>query len=112
VSSQAFLGSSTNSLLGQAVAAPISSRLQRFFGVTHLKIDPMLQGIESVPQARLTLEQQISREITVTYVTNLSRTAEQIFRLEWALNREYSLVAIRDVNGLFGVDVLYKHLFK
>jgi translocation and assembly module TamB len=45
-------------------------------------------------------------------VTNLSRTAEQIYRLEWALNREYSLVAIRDVNGLFGVDVLYKRRFK
>jgi translocation and assembly module TamB len=100
-----------STILGSAMS-PVSSRLQRFFGVTHLKIDPMLQGIESVPQARLTLEQQISREITVTYVTNLSRTAEQIFRLEWALNREYSLVAIRDVNGLFGVDVLYKHLFK
>jgi translocation and assembly module TamB len=100
-----------STILGSAMS-PVSSRLQRFFGVTHLKIDPMLQGIESVPQARLTLEQQISRQITVTYVTNLSRTAEQIYRLEWALNREYSLVAIRDVNGLFGVDVLYKRRFK
>ena len=92
--------------------SPVSSRLQRFFGVTHLKIDPMLQGIENVPQARLTLEQQISRQITITYVTNLSRTAEQIFRFEWALSREYSLIAIRDENGLFGVDVQYKRRFK
>ena len=80
--------------------------------MTHLKIDPMLQGVENVPQARLTLEQQISRQVTITYVTNLSRTAEQIFRLEWALNREYSLVAVRDENGLFGVDIQYKKRFK
>jgi translocation and assembly module TamB len=106
-----FLSAGTDTLLGQAVS-PASSSLQRFFGVTHLKIDPQLQGIENVPQARLTMEQQISREITITYVTNLSRTSEQIFRLEWALGRQYSFVAIRDENGLFGVDLQYKRRFK
>lgn len=106
-----LLSTGATALLGSAIS-PNSSRLQRFFGVTHLKIDPMLQGVEDVPQARLTLEQQISREVTITYVTNLSRTAEQIFRFEWALNREYSLVAVRDENGLFGVDIQYKKRFK
>jgi translocation and assembly module TamB len=106
-----LLATGASDLLGSAIS-PNSSRLQRFFGVTHLKIDPMLQGVEDVPQARLTLEQPISRQVTITYVTNLSRTAEQIFRLEWALNREYSLVAIRDENGLFGVDIQYKKRFK
>ncbi len=106
-----LLAAGASDLLGSAIS-PNSSRLQRFFGVTHLKIDPMLQGVEDVPQARLTLEQPISRQVTITYVTNLSRTAEQIFRLEWALNREYSLVAIRDENGLFGVDIQYKKRFK
>jgi translocation and assembly module TamB len=98
-------------ILGSALS-PVSGRLQRFFGVTHLKIDPMLQGIADVPQARLTLEQQISKQITITYVTNLSRTAEQIFRFEWALSREYSVIAIRDENGLFGVDVQYRKRFR
>jgi translocation and assembly module TamB len=106
-----LISTGASALLGSAIS-PNSSRLQRFFGVTHLKIDPMLQGVEDVPQARLTLEQQISRQVTITYVTNLSRTAEQIFRFEWALNREYSLVAIRDENGLFGVDIQYKKRFK
>ena len=52
--------------LSQAVAAPVSSRLQRFFGVSRLKIDPSLTGVENIPQARLTLEQQVSRDITLT----------------------------------------------
>jgi translocation and assembly module TamB len=111
VSPAPLLSTGAGVLLGSAIS-PNSSRLQRFFGVTHLKIDPMLQGVEDVPQARLTLEQQISRQVTITYVTNLSRTAEQIFRFEWALNREYSLVAIRDENGLFGLDIQYKKRFK
>jgi translocation and assembly module TamB len=107
----AVLAVGANTILGSAIS-PVSSRLQRFFGVTHIKIDPMVQGIEDVPQARLTLEQQISPQVSITYVTNLSRTAEQIFRLEWALNREYSIIAIRDENGLFGVDIQYKKRFK
>lgn len=111
LSRNAVLAVGANTILGSAIS-PVSSRLQRFFGVTHIKIDPMVQGIEDVPQARLTMEQQISPQVSITYVTNLSRTAEQIFRLEWALNREYSVIAIRDENGLFGVDIQYKKRFK
>ncbi|MBV8072304.1 MAG: translocation/assembly module TamB domain-containing protein [Acidobacteriaceae bacterium] len=105
------LQSSAYAVLGQAVS-PTSSRLSKLFGITNIRIDPLVGGIPYNPQARLTLEQQISRDITVTYVTNLSQTAEQIFRVEWALNTQYSLVAIRDENGEFGIDFLYKKRFK
>jgi translocation and assembly module TamB len=111
LSQNAALEAGANTLLGSAIS-PTSSTLQRFFGVTHLKIDPMVQGIVDVPQARVTLEQQISKQVTITYVTNLSRTAEQIFRVELALSREYSIVAIRDENGLFGMSILYKKGFQ
>ncbi len=103
--------SGTNSVLGQAVA-PSTNRLSKLFGITNIKIDPLVQGITNTPQARLTLEQQVSRAITVTYVTNLSQTSEQIFRLEWSLNRQYSIVAVRDDNGEFGIDIQFKRRFK
>jgi translocation and assembly module TamB len=104
------LQSGVNTVLGAAVS-PSSSRLQKLFGVANVKIDPMVQGITNTMQ-RLTIEQQISRDITVTYVTNLSQTSEQIFRLEWALSPQYSLVALRDDNGEFGIDIQYKKRFK
>jgi translocation and assembly module TamB len=111
VMNQTFLGSGGNSLLGQAVAAPISSRLQRFFGVSRLKIDPTLTGLSAVPQARLTIEQQVSRNVTMTYVTNLSQANQQIMRLEWNINRNWSVVAVREENGVFGVDFFFKKRF-
>jgi translocation and assembly module TamB len=95
-----------------AAMSPVSNRLSKLFGITNIKIDPLVQGITNSPQARLTLEQQISRDITVTYVTNLSQTSEQIFRLEWALSRQFSVVALRDDNGEFGIDFQYKKRFK
>ena len=105
------LQSGANTVLGQAIS-PASNRLSKLFGITNIKIDPMVQGITNAPQARLTVEQQISRQITVTYITNLSQTSEQIFRLEWAFSTQYSLVALRDDNGEFGIDIQYRKRFK
>jgi translocation and assembly module TamB len=106
-----FLESGTG-VIGQALSTPVTSRLQRFFGVSRLKIDPQLTGVENIPQARLTLEQQVSRDITLTYITNLTHTQEQIVRVEWDLNKEWSAIAVRDENGLFGVDFQYRKRFK
>lgn len=104
--------STSSSLLSQAITAPNEGRLQRFFGVSHIKIDPQLTDITSVPQARLTLEQQISKDITLTYITNLARTQEQIIRVEWDLNKQWSVIALRDENGAFGIDFQYRKRFK
>lgn len=105
------LQSGANTVLGQAFA-PVSNRLSKLFGITNIKIDPLVQGITNTPQARLTVQQQISKSITVTYITNLQQTSEQIFRLEWAFSSQFSLVALRDDNGEFGVDILVKKRFK
>jgi len=107
------LSSGANSLLGQALSAPISSRMQRFFGVSRVKIDPQLTGLEGTPQARLTVEQDVSRDVTVTFVTNLNRSPlQQIVRVEWNINRTWSALATRDENGLFSVEFQYKKSFR
>ena len=105
-------GSSAEGLLGNAVAAGVSSRLQRLFGVSRLKIDPQLTGLDSAPQARVTIEQQISREITITYVTNITGTQQQLLRLQWDVRKEWSVSAVRDENGYFGLDIFYRRRIK
>lgn len=112
VQSPTFLQGASSALLGQAVAAPITGRLQRLFGVSRVRIDPQLTGIENTAQARLTIEQQVSRDITVTFITNLNRTQQQIVSVEWDFSREFSALAIRDENGVFGLDFFYRKRFK
>jgi translocation and assembly module TamB len=104
-----YMATSSNSLLSQAIAP--EGRLQRFFGVSHIKIDPQLTDITAIPQARLTMEQQISTVVTVTYITNLAVTNEQIVRVQWDLNKQWSVVALRDENGAFSVDFQYRKRF-
>lgn len=100
-----------SALLGQAIASPVAGRLQRFFGVSQLRIDPSLPGVENTPQARLTLEQQITPEITFTYITNVSTSNYQVVRVEWAFSKQWSAVALREENGIFGIDFFFKRRF-
>jgi len=99
-------------LLGEALSAQLSSRIQRFFGASRVKIDPTVTGVDNLPQARLTVEQQVSREITVTYITNLNRTQEQMVQFEWDFSSHWSAIAVRQDNGLFGIDFQYRKRFK
>ncbi|MEO8368528.1 MAG: translocation/assembly module TamB domain-containing protein [Candidatus Solibacter sp.] len=101
-----------SALLGSAIANPVAGRLQRFFGVSKLRIDPTLSGVENNPQARLTLEQQVTPAITFTYITNVTSSNPQVVRVEWAFSKEWSAVALREENGLFGLDFFYKRRFK
>jgi translocation and assembly module TamB len=101
-----------SALVGQAIANPVAGRLQRFFGVSKIKIDPQLAGVDSNPQARLTIEQQVTPDITFTYITNITRSNPQVIRVEWSLNKRWSAVALREENGLFGVDFFYKRRLK
>jgi translocation and assembly module TamB len=101
-----------SALLGQAISSPVAGRLQRFFGVSNLRIDPTLPGLETNPQARLTLEQQVTPDLTFTYITNVTTSNPQVVRVEWSLSKQWSVVALREENGLFGLDFFYKRRFK
>ncbi|MBA3974236.1 MAG: hypothetical protein C0504_08480 [Candidatus Solibacter sp.] len=104
--------SNANTLLGGALSASVSSRVQKFFGASRIKIDPNVTGVENLPQARLTIEQSLSRNIVFTYSINLSRSSQQVVRMEWDLSNDWSLIAVRDENGAFGVDFLFRHRFR
>ncbi len=106
-----YLGGAGGALLGQAIQ-PATGRLQKIFGVSHIKIDPEITDITTLPQARLTFEQQVSSAVTLTYITNLAVANQQIVRLEWDLNKRWSVVALRDENGAFSIDFQYKRSFK
>jgi len=101
-----------SALLGQAIASPVAGRLQRFFGVSNLRIDPAISGVENNPQARLTLEQQVTPDITFTYITNVTTSNPQVVRVEWSLGKNWSAVALREENGEFGLDFYFKKRFR
>jgi translocation and assembly module TamB len=101
-----------SALLSQVVASPITDRLSRVFGITELKIAPAFVTGSVLPQARVTLSQQVARNVNFTYITDVSHSDVQIFQVEWSISDKWSAVATRDESGLFGIDFYYKRKFK
>jgi translocation and assembly module TamB len=100
--------SASTALIGQALNATVSSRVQRLFGVSRLKIDPNVGGALSSGLARVTVEQQISNKLTLTYITNLIQSAQQIIQFEYNINKDVSIVGVRDQTGVVSIDVLFR----
>ena len=51
-------------------------------------------------------------DVTFTYVTNLTNANPQIVSVEWAVSKQWSVVAQREENGLVGLDFYLKKQFK
>ncbi len=105
---QSFTQMGESAVLGQAVANPLASRVQRVFGISQFKIDPSFSGSGGQPSARVTLQQKIASNITFTYITDVTQTNSEIIRVEWAVNPKLSAVALRDFNGNVSLEFFYK----
>ncbi len=97
-----------SALLGQAIANPLASRVQRVFGISQFKIDPSFSGSGGQPSARVTLQQKITNSVTFTYITDVTQTNSEIIRVEWAIDPKLSAVALRDFNGNVSLEFFYK----
>jgi translocation and assembly module TamB len=102
-----------SALLSEAISSQLGGRVERLFGITRFRVDPGLTelGTASSGQnaaARVTVSQQVARNLTVTYVSNVSSTQQQVIQVEYNVTRSISVVALRDQNGTFGIDVKFK----
>jgi translocation and assembly module TamB len=98
-------------IINQAINSTVSSRLQKIFGVSRIKIDPQGLTTETNPTARgpqVTIEQQFANNVSLTYSTNVSQSSQQIIQGEYFFTRNISAVGTRDQNGVVSFDVLIR----
>ncbi|MGA2989539.1 MAG: translocation/assembly module TamB domain-containing protein [Candidatus Korobacteraceae bacterium] len=106
--SAALNESASTVILSQALNSTVNSRLQKLFGVSRIKIDPNVGGPQTGANARLTMEQTVSNRVTLTYITNLAQSAQQIIRFEYFLTSRFSIVGVRDQNGVVSFDIFIR----
>jgi translocation and assembly module TamB len=95
--------STTNALLGGALNAAVGSRVQKLFGGGSVKIDPTYVGTIGSSSARITVSQNISRNVQVTYATNVNATAQQLIQAQIDITQSVSILAVRDEAGVFSM---------
>ncbi|MGA2919799.1 MAG: translocation/assembly module TamB domain-containing protein [Candidatus Sulfotelmatobacter sp.] len=103
-----FSDQATALILSQALNTTVSSRLQRLFGASNIKIDPQGLTTETNPISngpQITIEQEFANNVSLTYSTNVSQSSQQIIQGEYYFNRNLSVVGTRDQNGVVSFDL-------
>jgi translocation and assembly module TamB len=109
---QTFQQMGESAIVGRALSDPVTNQLQRVFGVTQLKINPAFVSGSQLPEAQLSLQQQISSNITFTYVTGLNTANAETIQVLWTLTPQWSAEALQDYNGIVSVTLIYKRQFR
>ena len=109
---QAGTDPTTSALLGGALNATVSSRVQKLFGVGSVKIDPAFVGTLGTSSARITVQEQISKQVTATFATNVNSSAQQLIQVQYDLNHDNSIVVTRDESGVFSVVYKLRHRYR
>jgi translocation and assembly module TamB len=107
-SQSAFNSETSSAILSAALNATVSSRVQKLFGVSRIKIDPQGLATETSPTQAgpaVTIEQQVKNNLTLTYTTSVSQASQQIIQVEYNVTRNVSIVGVRDQNGVVSFDV-------
>ncbi len=95
-------------VLGNLINQQVSNRASKLFGVSSIRINPAVGGPDNNPSARLTVEQQVSNNVTLTYITNLTQSAQQVVQFEYNINEDYTVQGVRDENGVVSFDLLIR----
>ncbi len=93
----------SEALLGGALNAAVSSRVQKLFGVGSVRVDPNFVGALGESTARVTVEEQVGKNLTLTFATNVNTTAQQLLQAEYDLTHNVSIIAVRDEADVFSM---------
>jgi hypothetical protein len=98
------------SLLSEGLSLKMGSRVKQIFGLDRFRVEPpaFLLGNTRDPAARVTFGQQVTRDLSVTYSTSVSTNEQQVILVEYNINNSTSIIASRDSEGAFGLDVRFR----
>ena len=108
--SEQLFQSGAASILFDLLQQRVGSRLG-LLGLDRVRVDPFIVGAANNPGARITLSEQVTKDLSITYSQDLSSNREQIILIEYFVDRNTSVVASRDELGNFGLDLRKRRRF-
>ncbi|MEZ5363611.1 MAG: translocation/assembly module TamB domain-containing protein [Bryobacterales bacterium] len=92
------------SYLTGSLGGRIGSAAQQSLGLTEVRIEPNLISAEGDPSARLTIGQQITRQLNLIYSMNLTDSGDQIFVTEYDVTRRFQTKAVKQSDNTYRFD--------
>jgi translocation and assembly module TamB len=109
--SEQLFQSGAASILFDLLQQRVGNRLG-VLGTGRVRIDPFLVGTTNNPGARITLSEQVTKDLSVTYSQDLSSNRQQVILIEYFIGRNTSILASRDELGTFGLDIRHRTRLK
>ncbi len=105
-------GEATSFLTGK-LQDVIEERVKTITGFDRVQIDPYVSKYTGTVSPRVTIAKRLMADkFYVTYSASVATGEEQIWKLEYLLGKNTSLVGVRDERGGLGGDVKFRFEFK
>lgn len=91
----------------------IEERMRSITGLDRFQIDPYVSRTTGTVEPRITVSKRLlGDKIFVTYTSAVGSKEEQIVKLEYFMNKNVSLIGVRDERGITGGDIRFRFEFK
>jgi len=105
--------SEATSFLAGKLQDVLEERVKTITGIDRIQIDPQVSKATGTINPRITVSKKIlGDKLHVTYSASTGEGEEQIWKLEYFLDRNISVVGVRDERGGLGGDVTFRFEFK
>ncbi len=108
--SSEFTGDAAANYFAGVLTDPFEDELAGLVGLDTIRIDPLLLGRED-PTTRITLGKEIRDDVTVVYSHRADQVEEDLYQVEWRVNRRATLTVERSTNGGVGSTAYYTHRY-
>ena len=95
---------STESIIASQAASQVSGGVQKLAGLSSLQIDPTIGGNGQNPGAQIAIQQRVTKNLLVTFSTDVSQPGSEMVQGEYQINKRWSVSASRDQLGGVSVD--------
>jgi outer membrane protein assembly complex protein YaeT len=93
------------SYLAGRVGGLLSRQAERTLGLSEVRIEPNLIAPESEPGARLTIGQNVTRQLRLVYSMDLADSRDQIWIADYDVTRRFNTKATRQSDGSYRFDL-------
>jgi len=109
--SERLFQSGAASILFDLLQQRVGNRIG-LLGAGRVRIDPFSVGASNTQGTRITLSEQVTKDLSVTYSQDLSSNRQQVILIEYFVSRNTSVLASRDELGNFGLDLRHRTRIK
>jgi outer membrane protein assembly complex protein YaeT len=92
------------SYLTGRLGASLGHQLEKATGLSRVRVEPNLIAAEANPGARLTVGQDITRQLSLVYSMDLVNSSDQIYIAEYDLTKRFVTRGVRQSDGTYRFD--------